>query len=221
MSFAAFVLLLVAGIFGATYEAPTNAASATPLPTLIDDTATSLPIPAVNPTETVQAAESLALVLKNSQFVMLRTAPTTNSSVATRVPPGVTVTILRKESGDLTDPTPPWYYVRLPDGTQGWIRSDMVNVFWPPAPTNTPEPTISAPRSVSWNAGTRLIVNNPNGVWLRRSPTSGAAQVATLAFQNLATATGKKHFDGLRWWWEVRADWGAVGWVEQVSLSPA
>jgi hypothetical protein len=72
--------------------------------------------------------------------------------------------------------------------------------------------------TVDWRAGTQLKINNPNGAWLRSSPSTRAGTVATLANNNPVTATGNKRYDGRQWWWEVTAEWGAVGWVEQFSL---
>jgi len=86
-------------------------------------------------------------------------------------------------------------------------------------PTSTPTSANALPRSnVPWHQGSHLRVNNPNGSWLRARPSTRSAQVATLAYNNLVTATGNKFFDGRQWWWEVSSAWGAVGWVEQYSL---
>jgi hypothetical protein len=98
------------------------------------------------------------------------------------------------------------------------------NTYTPsPSPTETETPTITptfAPRpSVNWQAGTQLRINNPNGAWLRSRPSTRASQVATLANNNPVAATGRYQFDGRQWWWEVQATWGAVGWVEQYSLT--
>jgi hypothetical protein len=64
-------------------------------------------------------------------------------------------------------------------------------------------------------------VSNASGVWLRSRPSAFALQVATLAHNNSVTATGNRQYDGQQWWWEVRASWGAIGWVEQYSLAPS
>ena len=98
-----------------------------------------------------------------------------------------------------------------------------------PTPTQTASETLTPTSTstalallptVNWRAGTQLRINNPNGVWLRTRASARASQVATLANNNSVTATGNSQYDGRQWWWEVRASWGAVGWVEQYSLAP-
>ncbi|MEO8394226.1 MAG: hypothetical protein ABI700_14645, partial [Chloroflexota bacterium] len=89
-------------------------------------------------------------------------------------------------------------------------------------PTDTPTETLTPVRvarpTVHWDAGTPLRISNPNGAWLRSRASTSARQVATLAHNNPVTSTGSYYFDGRQWWWEVKASWGAVGWVEQYSL---
>ena len=182
---------------------------------------------ATNEATTGASAPELIAQVVGGGAKTVRSAPTVNSGVVTTVPPGTTVGVSLKANLDLTHPNLPWYYVRLPDGTKGWMRSDLLNIIGPTpfGTTATPTPNATAGHFVArpaaaWAAGTRLKINSAN-VWLRTSPSSQAGQVATLAFQNPVTATGSKHFDGRQWWWQVRADWGAVGWVEQALLLPA
>jgi hypothetical protein len=185
--------------------------------------------------------ELIGIVAGNQQPKVLRTAPSTNSDMILLVRRGTRIVIVAEKAGLESFPDLPWYNVRLPDGTMGWLRSDTVDVLGTPTPvgnastpvssvpttvprtatdTLTPGPTATstpAP-SVDWRLGTQLVVTNQEGVWLRDQPASDVVN-ATLAPNTFITATGNFQFAFDKWWWEVRADWGATGWVEQSSLA--
>lgn len=196
--------------------------SGTPEPTSIKPT-----------TEGGAGGEQVGIVAGNNQPKVLRTAPSTESDMILLVRRGTRVEIIAVKEGIEAFPNLPWYNVRLPDGTLGWLRSDTVTLLGSPTPavveptaepgtataTFTPgEPPSSTPvPEVNWSAGALLVVVNPDGVWLRDQPASDTIN-ATLANNNVVTATGNFQFAFAQWWWEVRAEWGATGWVEQTSL---
>lgn len=196
--------------------------SGTPEPTAIKPT-----------TEGGAGGEQIGIVAGNNQPKVLRTAPSTESDMILLVRRGTRVEIIAVKEGLEAFPNLPWYNVRLPDGTMGWLRSDTVTLLGTPTPavveptaepgtataTFTPgaPPTSTPAPEVNWSAGALLVVINPDGVWLRDQPASDTIN-ATLANNNVVTATGNFQFVVGQWWWEVRAEWGATGWVEQTSL---
>jgi hypothetical protein len=176
------------------------------------------------------ASELIASVRGSGRDVIVRANPSTSADIVTTVSFGTPLVIFTTVP-DSSNPLLSWYEVHLADGTVGWMRSDLVTVIGPPTPfgttatptaTYTPSRLAETPRpTVSWGAGTLLKVINASGAWLRSAPSTTASQTATLAFNNPITATGRRQYDSKtnQWWWEVRADWGAVGWVEQFSLT--
>ncbi len=105
-----------------------------------------------------------------------------------------------------------------PAATTEIIAADTAAVTGTVVPPVSPTSVSVARPTVPWHNGSHLKIMNSSGAWLRSHPSTRAAQIATLAYNNLVTATGNYFFDGRQWWWEVRASWGAVGWVEQYSL---
>lgn len=74
-------------------------------------------------------------VVISSQAVNMRSGPGENFEAEGQLNPGVAVTILsRSEDGT-------WLNVSLPDGTMGWVRSDLIAVDDIPVPSATSSPT--------------------------------------------------------------------------------
>jgi SH3-like domain-containing protein len=158
-----------------------------------------------------------------SAVSLLRDAPARSGAVVARVSPGTRLEVLG------TSPDAAWLNVRLFNGQEGWMSAPLVSFSTPTAvPTATPTPdpnaTVIVNRrpTVNWPPGTGLrIAIGGQSVWVRAQPSSRNDQiVTTLANNNPVTATGNFRWDGRQFWWEIRTQFGAVGWIEQSYLVP-
>lgn len=91
----------------------------------------------VGPTQTAQAIAAIQIAETNRE-VNVRGEPNTNAPIVATLRQGTSVTII----GSNDDET--WFNVRLNNGTEGWIRADLLTVFGPPTatPSPTPEPQV-------------------------------------------------------------------------------
>ncbi|KAB2859970.1 MAG: SUMF1/EgtB/PvdO family nonheme iron enzyme, partial [Anaerolineae bacterium] len=91
----------------------------------------------VGPTQTAQAIAAIQIAETNRE-VNVRGEPNTSAPIVATLRQGTSVTII----GSNDDET--WFNVRLNNGTEGWIRADLLTVFGPPTatPSPTPEPQV-------------------------------------------------------------------------------
>lgn len=91
----------------------------------------------VGPTQTAQAIAAIQIAETNRE-VNVRGEPNTSAPIVATLRQGTSVTII----GSNDDET--WFNVRVNNGTEGWIRADLLTVFGPPTatPSPTPEPLV-------------------------------------------------------------------------------
>lgn len=155
-----------------------------------------------------------------SAVYIVRSGAGREFAVSFRLGPGSEVRVVQR-SRDRQ-----WLNIVTESGRAGWINADLVTILeLTPEGTLTATPTagavLSIPRNtVSYPNGFLLRITRPD-VWLRSRPSSDDTTIiATLAQNNIVVSLGRSQWDGRQWWWRVRTDWGAEGWVEQGSLTP-
>lgn len=85
--------------------------------------------------ETTDGGERWATARNAS--VNVRGSASTDGELLTELPRGENMVVIGEATPEGDSHT--WYNVRLPDGSEGWVRADVVNVFTPPPPPRFPE----------------------------------------------------------------------------------
>lgn len=93
--------------------------------------------------------------------------------------------------------------------------------------TATPTPEIVVPTSISpyanWSTDQSLIINNPQGAWLREEPNSSSLVIVTALNDrdSVIVASIPPQYDGFQYWWLVTtSDKQFTGYIEETSLGP-
>lgn len=80
-------------------------------------------------------------------------------------------------------------------------------------------PESFSPVEPVWAVEQSLCVTNPNGAWMRSTPSSQNTDVIqVLALNTAVGVTGSPQFDGTQSWWSVRTG-NNTGWIEQSALT--
>lgn len=96
--------------------------------------------PTRTPTPTPTAIPPITGIIEAQEAVNLREGPGLSFGEFVTLNPGISVIVLgTSEDGN-------WLNVRLEDGREGWLRSELVKVQLPPTPISTPTP---APRIIT------------------------------------------------------------------------
>ena len=117
-----------------TEEAEPTEEAITPVPTEV--------ITEAAPTEVEPTALETGVISAN-QNINLRSGPAANAAIVVSITPGTTVSILER-AGD-------WTNIRLADGTEGWIVSDLIQAAETTGATQQPTeaPTVVPPTSTA------------------------------------------------------------------------
>ncbi len=125
---------------GATHQSATQNAVQTLVVRATADANKTLTVRATagaGPTQTAQAIAAIQIA-ETSREVNLRAEPNTSAAIVATLRQGTRLTIIGTNDAET------WFNVRLSDGTEGWIRADLLTVFGPPTatPSPTPEPQV-------------------------------------------------------------------------------
>lgn len=142
-----------------------------------------------------------AFLTTGSFTVNVRTQPTTDSPVITRINPGEAYMIV----GRNLDKS--WWQIRVED-REGWVFGRFVI---PRDAANVPVTNLSSPTTVIGTGYTLIAQDN---ISIRAETRTGAAFLGTLREGQRAEiiATTSDHL-----WWKIRYD-GAVGWVRNGAV---
>ncbi len=144
--------------------------SITPVPPTASNTPTATPTPPI-----------LGRVSTVQDAVNMREGPNITFPAIVGVQNNTDVVILA------ANPERSWYNVRLVDGTEGWIASNLIFVL----PSPTPEPSLTAPGVVVEVSGTPLATALLGGLPVTATPsfTPGAAGLNTSVARTPGTIT--------------------------------
>ncbi|MBN2472579.1 MAG: SH3 domain-containing protein [Anaerolineae bacterium] len=148
--------------------------TATPSITAVPPTASNTPTPTPTP-------PILGRVSTVQDAVNMREGPNITFPAIVGVENNTDIVILS------SNPERNWYNVRLEDGTEGWIASNLIFIL----PSPTPEPTLTAPGVVVQVSGTPLATALLGGLPVTATPsfTPGAAGLNTSVARTPGTIT--------------------------------